>query len=312
MRQLINKNYRDVGYAFDRYSSNEKAEFRDSVAKHIKSIADGYLSIRHLNFRPFLKRAAMLYRQAERYAGCGNEYVVVACGGCGNVLTGPKRCESRICEDCAKKYASRVRHRQLELAKALPNSGKRRLMFLTLTKKTRPGFSPQASDVKLIFNDARKLINRFWPGKQRCGAFAVIEIGSNQNIHIHALVYGFYIPQSRISSHWLKITGDSFVVHIEQVRQAKRYIGYLLKYITKPPHSKDPKELAKFIDLMMGVRRIRTYGIFYNCGLLHKESCPCPFCGGKFYYCRLDDGKMIPEHALFFKEMMQIVKENQN
>ncbi|MEZ5360253.1 MAG: hypothetical protein R3F48_15655 [Candidatus Zixiibacteriota bacterium] len=308
MRQRSNKIYRNVGNAFDRYSSIEKAEFRGNVALQIKEIANGYMNIREFNYRPLLHRAAKLYRQADRYAGCGTEYVVLGCGGCGSALIGPKRCESRICEDCARKYAARVRRRQIEIVKALSNKGKRRLMFLTLTKKTRPGFTPQSSDIRQIINDARKLFNNFWPRKNGCGAFAVVEIGGHQNIHIHALVYGFFVPQPQISALWQKITGDSFVVHIEQVRQPKRYIGYLLKYITKPPHSQDPKELANHIDLMMGVRRIRTYGIFYNCSLLCRESCPCPFCGGKFYFSRFESGKCVQIHALFYGEMTKVAE----
>lgn len=185
-------------------------------------------------------------------------------------------------------------------------------MFLTLTKKTRPGFSPQSSDIKLVFNQARKLINKFWPGKKGCGAFAVIEIGKNNNIHVHILVYGFYVPQKAISDAWLKITGDSSIVWIKQIHSAKKCIGYLLKYVTKPQDTDDPKALARFLDLMIGVRRIRTYGIFYNYALVAKSSGPCPLCGGNFFFCGFDDGRRVPKYALFYDEALMLVNAKEN
>lgn len=312
MYQETTQRFRDVGLASKHYTQEADHTFRQQVANYLRQRADSYPIWHSPNRIELLKRSARLHRQADRYESCGMEYTIIACGACGQVIIGQRRCESRICESCAGKYGAKVRHRQLEIAKSLKITKKMRLMFLTLTKKTTPGFTPQTSDVKQVFNHARKLINKLWPKKQGCGAFAVIEIGKGNNIHIHILVYGFYIPQKTISDRWLKITKDSPIVWIKQVDSARKYVGYLLKYVTKPQNTDDPKDLAYFLDLMIGVRRIRTYGIFYNCGLVPRISSGCPICGGIFVFCGFDDGRRVPQYALFYDEALILVNGGEN
>ena len=312
MDQENTEKFRNVGLASEHYTQEADLSFRQQVASYLREIASSYLIWEVPNKKELIRRAARICRQADRYESCGMEYIIIACRACGQVLIGQRRCETRICKSCSKKYGARIRHRQFEIIKSLKLTGKRRLMFLTLTKKTRPSFIPQSSDVKSVFNHARKLINKFWPGKKGCGAFAVIEIGKNNNLHIHILVYGLYVSQKAISGSWLKITGDSSIVWIKQIHSAKKYIGYLLKYVTKPRNTDDPKALARFLDLMIGVRRIRTYGIFYNYALAAKSSGPCPLCGGNFFFCGFDDGRRVPKYALFYDEALMLVNAKEN
>jgi hypothetical protein len=181
-------------------------------------------------------------------------------------------------------------------------------MFLTLTIRSHPSRPLLPDDLKKAFAAARKLINKFWPRKYGCGAFAVVEIGENDNLHIHALVYGHYVPQAAISKLWLKLTTDSPVVDIREARSAKKYLGYILKYITKPPKTKDPKRMAHLLLLLIGLRRIRTYGIFYNFPLASKDTCPCPFCGGTLRLYGFEEGRYVSIHALFYDEALYLAK----
>ena len=310
MSQRTDNKYRDVGLAENRYSSNNEFKSRQKVAEYIRVIADNNRTEWDLkgHWEGLEKRELSLKRQADRFETCGLQYTMIGCKDCRQVFFGPKRCETRICESCAKKYGARVRSKQIKLAKRLnPNNG-RRLMFLTLTKKSHPNFRPQASGVREIFKCTKKLINKLWPNKKGCGALVVLEVGSNNNLHIHALVYGYYVPQEYISKLWLKITGDSSVVFIKEVRGARKCINYLLKYITKPPKYEDYEKTAYYLDMMLGVRRIRTYGIFYNYPISKKDTCPCPICNGKLKFIGFDEGRKIPINALFFVEAYEMKK----
>ncbi|RKX26309.1 MAG: hypothetical protein DRP45_03860 [Candidatus Zixiibacteriota bacterium] len=257
-------------------------------------------------YRELDRKRIMLRRQADRYETCGLEYAVIGCKDCKRSFLGPRRCESRICETCARKYSARIRQRQQQIVHSLQPTKRKRLAMLTLTKKSHPRYRPTSSDVRELFRNARKLINHFWPKRLGCGAFAVMEIGANWNLHIHVLLYGHYVPQSRISEYWNKLTGDSPVIDIRSIKKPGQAVNYLLKYITKPKKFNDPKETAHYVNLLLGVRRIHSYGIFYGQGLLPKTGCPCPLCGGKLQLQKFDPGPMMPETARFFAEVFKM------
>lgn len=313
MPQPKTDRFRDVGLAEHRYVQEGELACRQQVARYLREIAQHNHSDWILpGWEKAARHALSLKKQADRYETCGLEYAMIGCRECGHLLIGRRRCETRICEWCARKYAARIRRKQVGFAKQLQYKAGKRAMFLTLTKKAHPMYRPEASDARRLFRGFRKLMKKLWPKKHGCGAFAVLEVGKNHNLHIHALIYGHYVPQDTISKLWLKITGDSSVVWINEVRGAKRCINYLLKYITKPHKYKDPKDTAHFLDMMIGVRRIRTYGIFYNYPLARKDACPCPLCGGKLRYCGTDEGRRIPKHALFFDEAMKLAETTVN
>jgi hypothetical protein len=313
MSQQIRTDFRDVGLAEHRYGRDADVAFRQAVAECIRKIAQQNHSDWALrSWKGHRRRELSLLSQADRYEICSMQYAKIGCTSCGRVFIGPRRCETRICESCAQKYAARIRGRQMAIAAHLVPKGGRRLLFLTLTQKTHPRYRPQSCDARRVFRNTRKLMNHFWPRKEGCGAFAVLEVGQDWNLHVHALVYGHYVPQEDISNLWLKLTGDSRVVWIKEARGAQKYINYLLKYIAKPPKFENPKKAAQYLDLMLGVRRVRTYGIYYNYPLARKDNCPCPFCGGKLGLCSFDVGLRIPSQALFFDEAFALAKAKVN
>ncbi len=141
---------------------------------------------------------------------------------------------------------------------------------------------------------------------------AVLETGSGFNLHVHAIVYGHFVPQDQISRLWHELTGDSHVVWINQIRNPRQAVNYLLKYITKPPKLKNPEDLAHYLSILVGMRRVRTWGIFYGCSVAKKEECPCPLCAGKLHYHGTDYGRCIPAHAVFFEEVVSLKKDKVN
>ena len=313
MRHPVSKKSRDVGLAEHRYVSQDQLAYRQKLAGHMREIAAMNESDWILpGYDEIDRKRLALRRQANRLEICGLRYAITVCGQCYQPLLGPQRCECRICDSCAKKYAGRVWHRMADLAKTLQPKDGKQLMLLTLTKKTHPLYWPTSSEARLLFRQARKLINKLYPKRDGCGAFAVMEVGSNHNLHIHALVYGRFVYQEAISALWLKLTGDSDIVHIEAARNPKQGVSYLLKYVTKPKKDADTKELARYLNLLIGVRRIHTYGVFYNYSLLKKAGTRCPLCNGKLRLSGFDPGPYVPVNALFFEEALKMAKTSVN
>jgi len=298
---------RDVGLAEARYSSPEDLLVRQSVATQMREIAAMNESKFVLpGYQELDRKRTMLRRQADRYEGCSLEYAVINCKDCMRSFLGPRRCESRICESCARKYSAKVRQRQSEIIRSVQPTRHKRYAMLTLTLRTHPEYRPTSSQVQELFRNCRKLINQFWPKQLGCGAFAVLEVGENWNFHVHVLLYGHYVHYRRISECWEGLTGDSSVVDIRSVVKPRQKLNYLLKYISKPKKFGDPKETAHYLDLLLGVRRIRAYGIFYGQGLLPRAGCPCPLCGGKLQLQKFDPGPLASGTALFFEEVFKI------
>lgn len=294
---------REVGLAWDRYTTPEEREQRDRVAAAIHAQSLLYKSDwAPKGWNRVHLRQEKLQKQAVRLEHCGDQYSIVGCLGCATRIVGPRRCEVRICAHCSKKYARRIRQRFNEIAEAFPNTAYLRWSHLVLTLRTTPEEPLSHSRAKHLNKCGRKLINKLWPKKEGAGALAVIEVGNNHNLHLHSLVYGRYVPQGVISNLWLKITKDSRIVHISAVRKKKQGINYLLKYITKPPKSDDPVGQALYLDVILGLRRIHTYGILYNCKISKKESTPCPLCSGKLTYCGFHPGPFLTINSKFWEE----------
>ncbi len=281
-----------------RYDS-ENITFREQVFNRIIEEAH--------KLNPNDPKRVKIRKLAFRYESCGTKYLVFKCDDCEKSFTGPNRCESRICPECSLKYTYRVREKQIDLIKLLTPTKRKRLMFLTVTKKVKNKTFPTEKDYKSLFKAFRKLINKFYPKKYGCGGFAVIEIGDGYNIHIHAIVYGYFIPQSKISKEWEKITKDSKVVDIRETRSPIKYLNYLLKYIHKPPKSNDPKFVADYLISLMGVRRIHTYGIFYNYPLLKKKPYPCYYCSGKLELHKITNEFELSKDVIKFSDLNKII-----
>lgn len=304
-KSVIKQSFEKFGSAQSRYVDSSEISRREKVFRELKRYANDYrkkFKLTENNY--FEKKAAKLERQALRFRYCGYEYVVLKCRDCDKPYLGASRCESRLCKKCSRKHGARVRKRQIRIVKGLNVGHGYGLAFLTLTKKVDPLRPPNEFDIRNVSTCARKLIKKLYPKKYGCGAFATIEIGENNNIHMHLLVFGPYIAQRKISDLWLKITGDSPVVFIKGVRSPIKCVNYLLKYISKPPEYRDPQKYAQYIDSITGVRRIHTYGVFYNCPLMKKESCPCVFCGGKLKFTGTDGGMNIPLEAVFLCDVV--------
>jgi hypothetical protein len=90
-----------------------------------------------------------------------------------------------------------------------------------------------------------------------------------------------------LSTRWNKITGDSRVVDIRQVKgEPKRALNYTFKYIAKAAAFDEPVDYATYLAALSGIRRVHSFGIFFNFKVNETESEPsvCPKCGKELYF----------------------------
>lgn len=209
----------------------------------------------------------------EAFRSCGqNAWVYEDPENPGTYSIKADLCKDRLCTPCQTARSNIIRR---NLAPLMKGSETR---FLTLTLKSRPG--SLRDQLNRLIKSFRTLRNKaFWKDCVTSGAW-VIEITYNAETgcfhpHVHALLKGKFIPKSLIVREWNAITGDSFIVDLQLVRQPEQATKYLAKYITKPIDSKllnDPDALAEAIDALKGRRLITTIGEWRGVKLLDAET----------------------------------------
>ena len=146
---------------------------------------------------------------------------------------------------------------------------------------------------------------RQWRG---AGYIAAIEIGENNNLHCHAVIYAPYISQKKLSQTWRKITKDSFIVDIRAIKKVQTAVGYILKYIIKPPKTTSYNQLIDYIEMIKGTRRIRTGGVFYN--RIKKEEpeglgFDCPHCASRLEMIDMVHISKAEKYPLLFQLLIK-------
>jgi hypothetical protein len=168
------------------------------------------------------------------------------------------------------------------------------LKLLTVTRAVPEGFDGfvfpvDCEDERLdrgrnfyekTFKHFRSLMNYCFPKSKGCGVLAVLEPQKSLSPHIHAIVYGPYVPQAILSCAWQALTGDSYVVDIRQIRNVSDALEYVFKYISKPPlNLEHANDVAVYVGITRGFRRLHSFGIWYNIGKTESRSVGCPVCG---------------------------------
>jgi len=83
------------------------------------------------------------------------------------------------------------------------------------------------------------------------------------------------MPASELSATWLRVTGDSDVVHIRLIRERREVLRYVTKYCTKtasPQMTDHPDALLEAIETLRGTRTVIPFGTWRAFRLLHKDT----------------------------------------
>ena len=154
-----------------------------------------------------------------------------------------------------------------------------KMLTLTLLHSDDP-LRQQCHRIKEAFRRLRA--TAVWRDLVR-GGFWVIEITRNidegqWHVHIHAIIDCKYLPHDWIKRNWLRITGDSYIVHITAITPDRS--AYVAKYTSKGSSISDDSEgLWQYYEAMDRCRDAQPFG---TCGPLSEED-PTP--RGKCTYC---------------------------
>lgn len=245
----------------------------------------------------------------ERFRKCKQQGQISSCPDCQTRFYTRFYCKARLCDTCSRIYGGRVQKKVMSVVRPYFANRKKgwTLAMLTLSESTAKyrGRFPNQDDTKrfnksvgdfcrLFYGKFRGRISR--TGKvvedrkryQGAGTIAVNEFGQeNNNLHCHLLIYGPWIPQAKLLTAWMNLTGGDRGCFIEPIRDPKKAAHYVAKYVTKPPRFYDLRRAVEFLNATRGTRRIRTGGIFYNqIKIAKRKHDPdnCPFCISNLRY----------------------------
>ena len=268
------------------------------------------------------KPARSLYSEACRFEDCGKFFFYWQCTHDQKYFRTVSRCRSRVCPECAKIYRHKVWtpiYDMLKKTHARKQPGFRLAMLtLTVTSNRFGGKLPDRNHIARFHKESALFFRRYfgrWRGKwgkngkvhedrkhwQGAGFIAVTEVGfHNNNLHLHAIVWSRYVDQAQLKAGWERITGDSFGVHISEIRTPKGATNYIGSYLQKVPDREAYTDLADLAVMLKGSRRLRTGGIFFGrfrMADLMLHELKCPICGRALRSVnrsRIDDWDQVP------------------
>lgn len=138
----------------------------------------------------------------------------------------PLLCRSWSCEFCRP-----MRKLQL-MARAGSGLPER---FITLTVNPRIGSSPEER-LRLLAHAWRNVIKRLrrWRPQKEFEYLAIAEATDAGEPHLHILLRGGYIPQ-KLLSEFMRDFIESPIVDIRRIRDSRKAVAYVAKYVTKAP-----------------------------------------------------------------------------
>jgi len=184
------------------------------------------------------------------------------------------RCKSKLCPICSKRRAAAVFFKTSE---AIRHMNSPRLFTLTL-KHRDESLRSQCIRLRKCFAELRR--SKVWK-KYVDGGIYCMEITRNVNMkqwhpHLHIVADGRYFPHSELKKGWLTVTGDSDIVHMRKINDAKSAATYLSKYITKTlnPENINDDVLVEWIEEVRGLRFVQSFGTLHAVKLDTKDKTP--------------------------------------
>lgn len=218
-----------------------------------------------------------LHNKAFSYEQCGELVTGYQCERCGSIEYKPtSSCNLRICDRCCKKLFYRLWSKYWPQVRKMKNP-----KLLTLTFGFTPIMRPEvvAEFRKMFFKFRKKM-------KINSGVYVFETKRSPYDIkqietHIHALVDTAYIPQTKTSEAWSEISGR-FVTDIRKAYGCRGGLGYIMKYVLKPPQFPIAQDYACYEFMFNNRRRIQGFGDCFGVetSLVDMEII-CQFCGSK-------------------------------
>jgi len=214
-----------------------------------------------------MQRLALPNHRLLKFANCGtNCYVEILNSQSPNpgqesdARLRSDTCHDRFCIPCAQARGFAI---ATALAARMADTTTRFVTF-TLRCNQRP-LLERLDRLYTCFNLLRR--REFWKTHVTGGAaFCEVKLGKtpgNWHVHLHCIVSGGWVEQSKLADEWFAVTGDSYVVDIQAIPDAAVRARYVAGYVSKPS-SKDVYEIPAALDEMVlalrGRRLCFTFG----------------------------------------------------
>jgi hypothetical protein len=176
----------------------------------------------------------------------------------------PGFCRDRMCPTCqfhrGREVSARVQGAVLSMSAP---------RFLTLTLRHRTeSLAAMLDRLYASFRELRK--SDAWKAHV-AGGIGTLEVTLSKaddcwHAHLHLLIDGTYWPHASIKAEWLRVTGDSEIVHVEAVHDRSRAAKYVSTYIGKPAEvfGWESGRVCEYAKAMSGRRLVVTFGTLYR------------------------------------------------
>lgn len=210
-----------------------------------------------------------LMKRAQRITECSQYANIVRLKGDEPKLI-VSRCKDRMCPRCSRVNAYKCSEALHSIISRMPT---RRAITLTLAHD-RGDLSSRINRLMHCWKELRR--SKQWKEAVDGGIYS-LEITRNEgdgtwHPHLHVIVTGTYYEQKTLADQWFRITGDSKIVYIQAVHDARKMGGYISKYVTKPDEVIEWEDdvLLEYICAIRGRRMFHTFGCLHNTESLHK------------------------------------------
>lgn len=173
----------------------------------------------------------------------------------------PKSCHDRFCPHCSMKRSWII---QQNITAALEP---RRYRFLTLTLKSDRETLNEL--IEKLHHSFRRLRSTAEFRRAVDGGIYVVELHrrahpARWHVHLHAVLDGRFLPQATISAAWLRITGDSHIVDIREIRNPRTTARYICKYVAKGFGLDALEEEEQIKEAITAIKNRKTIGSWGN------------------------------------------------
>jgi len=204
----------------------------------------------------------------------------------------PFYCELRICPECAARrsraLAGEITQPIIDYVASVPKWRGYKLRHVVLT--TRVPLEADTSEVAQKLRDwrigIRKMFQDLFPADDHLGGIIGAEFGeTGRKLHFHILLFSKWIVPDDLGAAWQALTGSDgqiFKIKLVDTSNIHKAIFEVCKYATKPAkfQGEDLEALlARLHIVLKGIRRIQSFGSFYNLKRKGKSDLCCPECG---------------------------------
>jgi hypothetical protein len=207
----------------------------------------------------------------ERLKNCCKEHIHIGCEpGC-SFIPVKKKCGIRICPVCSDYRFKRMYAKYMPLAFNFKSA-----FFLTLTLRGHRSLS--RFQKRKLDHYLTVLMRRYRRATKKRTALVnfyirALEINKKRDgyyYHYHIIYDGKKIKKSELQKAWFDITGDSYIVHIDKIKEVDDVINYILKYVTKSSAIPIPIEDYKYFH---NVRYIAVCGLRFPKHPKYRREC---------------------------------------